>query len=226
MPRKVPEITIGDKYGDWEILEAAVKIKKDYYHLCRCKCGCTKFVLRSNLYTGKSKSCNKGICRSLSITHGLTDHPLYIVWRGIKYRTGSPTGNNSCYAGVLMSPLWEDFQNFYDWAISAGYMQGLSIDRKDSKGDYCPENCRWTNNTVQSQNRGGWKKAEIPYKGVFKAKPRNGKTLYKGTGKNPYYYIFTYKGKRYQSWGYSTAEEAYMAKCAHIEKDFKGLVYP
>lgn len=226
MPKLVKTLEVGDMYGDWKILEPAIKIKTQYHHLCRCKCGLTKLVTRSNLYLGKSRSCNKGPCKRLSITHGCTDHPLYSIWCGIKYRLNHPTEKNECYKGISLCSDWMDFQVFYNWAIQTGYTTGLTIDRINRHGDYCPDNCRWTNNVVQSQNRDGWKTAEIPYKGVFKAKPRKGKILYRGTGKSPYYYIITYNGKRYQSWGYSTAEEAYMAKCAHIERDFKGLVYP
>ena len=226
MPRKVPMLSIGDVCGNWEIVDCAIKLKAHYRHLCRCKCGLTKLVDRSSLYSGKSKSCGKGTCKSLTITHGLTSHPLYGVWCGIHSRTNNPTEANACYANISVWPVWRDFQNFYNWAIVSGYTKGLSIDRIDNKGDYYPENCRWVDSTVQSQNRSGWKKATIAYKGVFIAKPRSGKVLYRGTGKSPYYYILTYKDKRYQSWGYSTAQEAYMAKCAHIEKDFKGLVYP
>ena len=61
---------------------------------------------------------------------------------------------------------------------------------------------------------------------VFKAKPRNGERIYKGTGKAPYYFIVTYNGNRYQKWGYESAEAAYQAKCQFIDEHFKGLVKP
>lgn len=42
---------------------------------------------------------------------------------------------------------------FYEWAISNGYREGLSIDRIDNDLGYSPENCRWIPRTLQLKNR-------------------------------------------------------------------------
>lgn len=225
MGKRTPDLNKGDLFGSWTVISEVPK-KKEKHYLCRCTCGTERAVTKSNLRLGKSTSCNRGVCKSLTTTHGLTDHPLYSVWHGIKTRVTNPTGSNACYAGISMTEGWQSFEVFYKWALQAGYQPGLTIDREDRRGDYTPANCRWVDTTIQSQNRSGWKRKEIPYKGVFKTKPRNGKVIYQATGKAPYYWRFSYKGKSHQRWGFTSAEEAFQDKCRFIKKNFDGLVYP
>ncbi len=47
-----------------------------------------------------------------------------------------------------------------------GYQDNLSIDRKDSKGNYEPTNCRWSNHFTQNANRSIPKNNTSGYKGV------------------------------------------------------------
>lgn len=51
---KIKEIKIGDKFGEWTVID---KAKKPSYSLCRCSCGVIKEVNNSTLRLGKSKSC-------------------------------------------------------------------------------------------------------------------------------------------------------------------------
>jgi hypothetical protein len=45
--------------------------------------------------------------------------------------------------GICVCAAWQEFADFKLWADSHGWEDGLSIDRIDVDGNYCPENCRF-----------------------------------------------------------------------------------
>lgn len=225
MAKKTPDLIIGNFYGDWQILSEEPRPKEKFYN-CKCKCGAIKPVSKSNLRLGKSTHCNKGTCRVSYTTHGHSNTSLYSVWLSMNARIKNPTGKNKCYQGLTIHEEWKYFQNFHTWAMSNGYQENLTIDRIDNTKGYSPTNCRWVTPLVQSQNRRKHsdKTNDLP-KGVYISKPRGGDIKYKATGKAPYYWIVTYKGKRHQEWGFTTPEEAYNDRCKFIKENYDGLVF-
>ena len=144
-------------------------------------CGNKFRTQTSFVKSGHTKSCgcyNKRRVIETHKTHGLAGHRLYGTWAKIKDRTlNSNCKEYNDYGGRGISICEEcenDFKAFYDWSMSNGYEEnkGLSIDRIDNDGNYCPENCRWTNITIQSRNQRIQKNNTSGYKGVHYVKDK------------------------------------------------------
>lgn len=56
--------------------------------------------------------------------------------------------------GIRVDEQWrKDFVLFSDWALLAGYKEGLQIDRINNDGDYTPDNCRFVTAKQNCSNR-------------------------------------------------------------------------
>lgn len=138
---------IGKKFGKLTVLEECEERKeRRIVYKCKCDCGNISYVIGKNLRNGTTKSCGCLRRESYNIKHGKRNTTLYNVWCGMKYRcTNKNRYDYNSYGGrgIEVCKEWlNDFQTFYDWAISNGYKKGLEVDRIDVNGNYEPCNCR------------------------------------------------------------------------------------
>lgn len=133
---------VGKTFGKLTVLDEYQKVSNGTKWKCECECGSTLYVYRGKLTTGHTKSCG---CITKTL-NGLSNHPLYKIWWGIKERCYSErhaSYHNYGAKGIILSEEWHDFNSFYNWSISNGYKDGLTIDRIHSSGNYEPLNCQW-----------------------------------------------------------------------------------
>lgn len=147
--------------------------KHEVTFICKCDCGSIKEIRSSNLKNGTTKSCGCLMTELVSkrfLKHGQRNTRLYRIWCAMKARCLNPhvkAYKNYGGRGIKICPEWIDsFQNFYNWAMSHGYLDNLSIDRIDVNGNYEPSNCRWASSFTQTRNRRS--NVTIEYQGVKK----------------------------------------------------------
>ena len=127
----------------------SVRKKGDVFNCEDCSVQVTVKNNKARKYPDKCRSCSGKVNASLK-KHGFRSTgpktKLYASWVSMRDRVNNPK-NKDYVEGVKLHNAWiESFPNLKEWAESNGYIEGKSsIRRKDTKGDYTPENCKVVN---------------------------------------------------------------------------------
>ena len=162
-------IASGTKFGKLAIIQEIEPDGGRRTFLCRCDCGNLKAVRLVYLTTYKTRSCgcySRETSKKVNTKHGRFGESIYRVWGSMIQRCCNPRNehyNHYGARGITICPQWYEFEQFYGWALGAGYNKGLTIERKNNNEGYNPSNCIWTSKLRQANNRRSNRRIE--YKG-------------------------------------------------------------
>ncbi len=165
----------GNRYNKLVALEFSHSHQKNAYWKFQCDCGQVTTLAAHSVKRGDSKSCGchrREVSRQKATIHGHAANGgqtrLYRIWAAMNRRCDLEThGAYDRYGGrgIHVCAEWANsFQAFEQWAMSSGYSDELSIDRRDNDGGYEPGNCRWVTEKVQANNRSS--NRTVIYEGV------------------------------------------------------------
>lgn len=83
-------------------------------------------------------------------------YSFYNTWCNMKgrcFRKTHPKYHRYGGRGITVCDEWLDISCFGKWALENGWKSGLTIDRIDNDGNYCPENCRWVSTGENSRKK-------------------------------------------------------------------------
>lgn len=143
----------GKRFGNFIVLDRAPNSKSGRVTWnCLCDCG-KPFVRQSNNITSKRPSTYSCGCL-MGKTHGMTSSPTYKTWEMMIQRcTNENFDGYPRYGGrgIQLDYRWRVFENFLeDMGVRP---EGKTLDRIDVNGDYCKDNCKWSDQTTQLFNR-------------------------------------------------------------------------
>lgn len=161
----------GKTYGRLTVIgiDGYNEISREYYWECKCTCGNFKTIKGGSLKTGATSSCGC-LQKEQVYVHGMTKSKIYKTYRAMLDRCSN--SKNSRYKdyggrGIEVCSDWKikrkGFLNFYNWAMSNGYNENLSLERINTDGNYEPLNCTWE--TLLQQNRNKRNTVWVDYNG-------------------------------------------------------------
>lgn len=153
-----------DRFGRLVITWVREKRKRGWYEKCRCECWNEKWILRKSLFNWDARSCwcfQREFAANLKQKHWRSRERIYKIFKTAKARCYRKTHiSYKNYWGRWIKVLWDNFEDFYRdmWEsyeehVKQFWEKNTTLDRIDSKKDYCKENCKRSTYREQQNNK-------------------------------------------------------------------------
>jgi hypothetical protein len=159
-----PKCHIGEVHGVYTIVD--VLDEKDKYGHWVYKCICNECGFEKHSHYGPISGAHKAMtCKHMRVNGEYI--PYGYVWKNKRLSRIFCKMISRCYdkndksykwygeKGIGVCDEWRNNHELFErWAIDSGYDDTLTIDRRDSSKDYCPENCQWISQVENSRKAG------------------------------------------------------------------------
>jgi hypothetical protein len=158
----------GRKFGMLLVIDFKESLNRAQYWNCLCACGVKKIIQASHLKAGSTLSCGCHRIKRL-VTHNNSKSVEYKAWVAMRDRCYNENNESFQYYGkraITVCERWlSSFENFL--ADMGKRPKFTSLDRLDVNGNYCKENCQWSNVYEQAYNKRTYASNKSGVCGVF-----------------------------------------------------------